>query len=796
MEINTNEARFEFNIRDIFRIIWIRKWLVMLAFIIVAASTAYYNSRLIPIYRASATLMQETLPVPTNIFQGLQFVSTPNQSIKSQMRYLKSSYVLEPFEQKLNEDYGFNLTAKQISDSVSLRPISEANFFAMSATFSDPEVAMVLANAFAELYVTKTAEIKRADTEQAIKFLSEQMQMYYDKLMKAEDNLEEFKRKQGITSISPEDSSLGQQLNTLETQLSATQVENVLAETRYSLLKQELAQRNKSMVPSATGDLTPQIRLLQQRLVDKESALAALEEKGYTDKHPQVAMLKGERDALRAELQEELGKLIKAETASIDPFSQWQSLVQNVIEQEIQLRAVEEKEKYLAALIKEFKDKHPEFVSTDLELRRLNRTVSLFEQTYMLLVEKYENIRVGQAMESPGVRVVDRATKPNKPIGPNKNKNLIFGCILGLALGLGIVFLLEFLDDTIKTPADVERYLELPTVGTIPKIIPVKLTRVQREELQNSLSSQQPAIAALPNIEETSTAENNPTSNPTSEQSAQRSVRVRKRKVSSSRIKRLEELLGCVISNHPQKSHVAEAYRTLRTNLQFADVDEEPKMIVITSPGPGEGKSLTLANLAITIASSGVNTLLIDTDLRRPRQHRIFQADKKPGLTELLADNLPRKAGNPSEIVDDADTQKALLSSFIKPTHQNNLSLLTSGSSVPNPTELLASEKMKQIVETVSSEFDMVLCDSPPIIGLTDAAILASEADTTMFIIQAGKTKRQVAMHAKQILKNIDADIFGVIINEIDYAKQYGYYYYRRYYYSYYYSHDDEGDEL
>jgi protein-tyrosine kinase len=209
------------------------------------------------------------------------------------------------------------------------------------------------------------------------------------------------------------------------------------------------------------------------------------------------------------------------------------------------------------------------------------------------------------------------------------------------------------------------------------------------------------------------------------------------------------------------KSIATEAFRLLRTNLQFAGVDRRLRRINITSCNPGEGKTTVTANLAASLASAGVRVLLIDADLRKPRIHKIFSLDNQKGLSNLLAENLA-------------------LEEVIKTTDIQNFDMITSGPIPPNPAEILSSDKMKNFIEQIISQYDMVLLDCPPVLSLADASILSSYTDGVILVVESGSTEREALITAHQQLQKVNAKILGVVLNKIRKSSQ-GYYHY--YYY-------------
>lgn len=196
-------------------------------------------------------------------------------------------------------------------------------------------------------------------------------------------------------------------------------------------------------------------------------------------------------------------------------------------------------------------------------------------------------------------------------------------------------------------------------------------------------------------------------------------------------------------------SAASEAYRTLRSNIHFASLDSPLKTLLITSTDPGEGKSTTLANLAVTMAQAGNRVLVVDCDLRRPSQHRLFGVPNAAGLTTMMVQG------------------QALEKLPVQPTGVANLSVLTSGPLPPNPSELLGSRRLGEVLAQLKNEADILLVDAPPIIAVADAAILASKVDGVLLVVQANKTRRELAKRAKAMLDKANANLLGVVLNNV-----------------------------
>lgn len=320
-----------------------------------------------------------------------------------------------------------------------------------------------------------------------------------------------------------------------------------------------------------------------------------------------------------------------------------------------------------------------------------------------------------QAAQLNNVRIMDYAKTPQSPIKPRKKLNAMLGLLVGFMLGGGLAFLLAYLDTSVRTIEDVEKYFSWPVLGIIPRF----------DHTDGELSGK------------TSRSEIEP-----------------------------------VVSKYP-KSVSAEAYRTLRTNIQLSNLDHPPKTLVVTSAGPLEGKSTTALNLAVALAQRESKVLLVDGDLRKSVIHKALHLDNATGLADLILNH-----GSLEATVKKFDSV-------------DNLWVLTSGSTPSNPSELLGSGRMKSLVEQVKKEYDYVVFDAPPLMAVSDAAVLASQADGILVVISPGKLRREIALRTKELLDRIGTPVLGCVLNGVEPSHS-NYYYYYHYYHSY---ADSEGKE-
>jgi tyrosine-protein kinase Etk/Wzc len=324
------------------------------------------------------------------------------------------------------------------------------------------------------------------------------------------------------------------------------------------------------------------------------------------------------------------------------------------------------------------------------------------------LLEQHQLARIAGSVDNDLVRLIDRAPYPIQPVFPKRRRDALLAAALGIFLGVGIALLLERMDDSVRTPDEVAEQLGLPVLGLIPAI------RIER-------NGSTPAPA----------------------------------------------LMERLVTHANPRSPVAEAYRSLRTNLAFTRARESMKTIILTSPGPADGKSTTVANLAITFAQQGQRTLLVDADLRRAVLDKTFSVPRSPGLTEVIVGEVA-------------------LEQAVSSTDVPNLHVLGSGQFPPNPSELLGSTAMREVLRAAAEQFDVVLLDSPPLLAVTDAAVLSTLADGTILVVRMGATARQAVRRSLGQLQAVHARTIGAVMNDVDlkrssYYGGYGYYYYSYY---------------
>lgn len=747
-------------IKDYIVVILDRKWIVLLVFLLVAAAAVYYAETTPPVYQGMSVLMSESNVMTASVFPMMDpfFYRGPLEYLMNLQRLMATEDFTSSVVQRMQDELDIDIDAMEVRGSSRLLNPKDTEIIEVSSMAGEPHKAAALANIVAEVLIEKTSEIKSSDTNRALDFLKEQMNLVDQNLREAEGRLSNFREEEGIVGDASSGtvdrstfgtggterykrSSLVGQLSDIQAQLSHIQNEKDLIQANLNSIDTTLAEKKGQLAPNEDVDylvesLTPQTEQLQNRIADWQLQLASLQET-YTDKHYKVVELKQKIQDAQGRLQSDLNSLIGDQSGSVDPITEFQGLKVQKAQLTLQLRNFEEREKIAVSKIEQFKKDNPDLLDKEVELVRLERETRIREKTYMLLTDRYEEMLLLKQVNAQEFRIVDRAFPPIFPIKPNKVRIITLGIVLGLMLGLAVAFFLEYLDDSVRRMDDVEKLLGLPIVGSIPKIQAADISAIIPQPGNN--------VESLPEATATGL-----------------------KQISKTYLRRLGSLQGKLVKNVGSKSPVAESYRSLLTNIQFADLDNPVKTILVTSPSPKEGKSLTTSNLALTMAQNGMRVLLIDADLRRPTVHKLFGCQRSPGLSELITSDLSN------------------IEEYVQNTYADNLYVLPGGAVPPNPAGILGSDKMKRLIEEAKKRFDIVLFDSPPVVAMSDASVLAVGLDVTILVLHAGHTKRQIAAQAKDLMERLNINIFGVVLNGVDYSKRYGYYYYYYHYHDYY----------
>ncbi len=741
-----------------------RGWIILACTAAVLLPVLWYNAASPRVYQASVSIIYENPRPP--ISTTPQVYKTPiKESLLNQIQEIKSrSTAMEaaqalpqwakeqfPLPKKLPEQFDRTAyIAAIIKNNIEAVPVAESDVIQIRVRAHDPYLAMTLANTMCDVLQERNLRIRREGVSDMRAFIEEQRQTYKRKLDEAEEALRRFKVEQGVTALDKEVEEELQLAKSIEMMYQQAKNERQRTQQYLRSIEEEIARQRQNLAPSISNVSNQMIQQLKSKLADLQDRYIKLQLQGVPESNPKMVQMKSDITRLRQSLAEEARRFAENEHI-IDPVSQISGLYQNRIDLELKLQMLEAQERSLAQSLRQYEGALKRLPQKEFELARLTRERDLANNLYLMLSERHEEARISEAERIGNMRVIDRAQLPQKPILPRKYLNLAVGLMIGLTVGLGCAFFVETVDTTLKTADDVERKLGLPVLGSVPRV-------------------KRPAEAA-------EKAPGEP-----------------------------KELITFLEPSSP----ASEAYRTLRTNLQFSNLNKRIASIMVTSSGPREGKSTTSANLAVVMAQMGLRTLLMDADLRRPTIDRIFNVNREPGLADILqnaavADRVAELDRNGDESDFDADfngrhllnrasigARKAVqqiealdaaLTAAIHKTCIEHLDVLTCGVLPANPSEILGGDAMKDLLSLVKEKYEFIIIDAPPVIAVTDAAVVAPQGDGVLLVIESGRNDREILLKAKKLLDHVGAQIIGAALNNVRERNLYGDY---NYYYTYY----------
>ena len=364
----------------------------------------------------------------------------------------------------------------------------------------------------------------------------------------------------------------------------------------------------------------------------------------------------------------------------------------------------------LRAVVSEERQKEARLNNLALDYNRIKRERDTDEKLFDMVASRLKEADLTGAQPFNNVRFLDRALVPKAPFKPDLQQALLAALLVGIVLGVGVALLIELADTTVKSQADVEALVDVAFLGMLP-VIPVEGAAKKDDR------------AAV-----------------------QRNLRER----------------DLYVLGHP-RSAVAECARFVRTNLLFMSTDRPLRTIVVTSPAPQEGKSTTAVTIAISMAQAGSRTLIVDTDMRKPRLHRVFNVDNAQGVADVLLGEVT-------------------LDQVLRHTEVANLDVLVCGTLPPNPAEILLSARFKELVADLAGRYDRVIFDTPPIGPVTDPAILGTLVDGVVLVTKCDQTSKESVKRAMRSLRDANTRVLGVILNDVDVAsKRYAGHYYANY---------------
>jgi exopolysaccharide transport family protein len=554
---------------------------------------------------------------------------------------------------------------------------------------TDPQLAASAVNTLAATYVEQNFKTKFESTMQASDWLSKQLVDLQMKVETSQEKLVRYQREHEILGTDEKQNIITEKLDELNKEMTVAEFDRMQKEAAYRQTQSDdpdavaAAIASDSTVNGASGLLN---RLHEQQATLKIQ-VAELSTK-FGPSYPKLAELNSQLKEIDRQSQSETNKAVD--------HLKGQYLAS--LQRENMLRGAFEKQKQEANKLNE----------SAIEYSLLKRDLDSNRTLYEGLLEKLKEAGVTAGLRSNNFRIIDAARVPTYPSEPNIPRNLSFALMLGIIFGVGLAFLVENMDNTVRTPEQAQAISGLPSLGMIP---------LGSKSGNYGATGKRLALTASKEVVET------------------------------------------VTQVRPQ-SQMAESYRALRTSLLLSNLGAPPKVIMVTSARPQEGKTTTSINTAIVLAQKGVRVLLVDADLRRPSVHKTLGMGPRSGLSNVLTGS--------------ATLQQSITTSPILP----NLFIMPAGTPPPNPAELLASSNMRDLLAELRQQFDHIVIDTPPTLSVTDAVVLSPRADATILVIRSGHTTKQALCRSRDILTQVNAHVAGVLLNAVDLTSPDYYYYY------------------
>ena len=742
-------------IRDYIEILFRWKYVIIGTLAAVFLTVTFYTLFGDFIYEATAIVQVGTKPssdlaMPSFDFSGLNASRNLMKEVsilKSRViaeevtRLLKSNPVatkggidtLEVLQKGENDPIETHLASDEtitnrLESAVSFDPNSNADVIYINARSTDPNEAAIIANNFGTAYYQNNLQASRRQLRSTREFLDKTLQAKRQSLDAVEDSLRQYIEKHGaVDGVSQTTISL---IASLDARKDEVEID---IQTTRSLID-TYQKRVKDLQSQLPPDYEKSVNESNKRILDLVSSYEIqklLEQIGKleTDRENILELNAGavdqepvKRRVAEIDRQiEDTRKVMRAKTIGdssekkrYDQVDDLKDLDNKLLDARLKMQSLEIKLRSINESIAKNEEEYKDVPRKNVEYARLQRSKMALEKVFTAVEEKYQTALVAEQSQFGYLEILQRAVPPGSFISPNIPKNLGFGFFAGLVLGISLAFLIHNFDDRIHKPGDVKR-LGLSLLAVVP-VIDDQIHRVGGRVVSPTgaidgvrgtvnrefLNKDKPAQAAVTN-----------------------------------------PLLVTAINPYSRNS---DAYRRLRTGIQYWKQDTVVRSILVTSGAPLEGKSLTCANLAVVFAQSKKKTILVDTDLRRPRVQEIFRLKLNPGLTEVLF-------------------SEASLSSVIRHTGIENLDILTCGAIPLNPTELIASPAMLRIKEELESTYDIVIFDSPPILLFTDGELLVSLVDAVAVVVKGDSTLMDDLQHSLDLIEGIKMNFAGVVYN-------------------------------
>lgn len=694
-----NENAEGVDIRHSLSVLVRHRILFVVALLAVIVVGTLYSLTLRRIYAASATVLinpsarsssQSDLPAISDIVEANR-----GRSVETQIEIFNSGPVLQQAIAHLSPS-----DAASIGQHYNLRvtPVRGTDVIAIYVETYSPHAASALANAICDAYIRQNKQQNQEQLESATGYVQHQLATVQGRLNAAREAVKRYKLAHNTVDLQTESVSRVTQVGKIQDDLRADETAARATTAQLAELRADAARMSPvETVPSAIVR-PPTVSLMNEELTKLElDRLSAIQE--YTRQSPEVRSIEGQMAGIRRQIRLAPQTEISGWLRTANPVRL--ALVQNIATLQGQLEAQQASAGALRAALAQAQAGLSQLPQYEASLGQLMTDLTSQQQTYQLLREKYETLRISQNMSVANAHILTPAVTRDTPIRPSRIRNFMLSVILGLVLATALVMLADRLDNRITSEADVERATQRPALTFVPFFAnPGKLS---------------------------------------------------------------------LLSDTAKNSPLLESYRMLRNNIAFAAVDQPIRSLMLTSSQPNEGKSTSCVNLAVAMAMDGKRVVLIDCDLRRPSQHKLFNLSNQIGFTNVVAGTTALEAALQETVIP-------------------GLRVLTSGPIPPNPPELLNSQASQACLEQIMQQVDFMVVDTPPALAISDSQVIATKVDAVLLVIAGREAHKHAVRRTMDLLENTGTRVLGSILNKltIEFGEygEYGHYsssYYKSY---------------
>lgn len=724
-----------------------RRWTLLFAWILITAVVAAYTFTRVPQYEAHSFIMVDLNMIGSLAgdvtYSGMPGVAT-NGRLATELFILETSTRIEEnvYARLREAEQASGLpsdpesdTPRTLQDSeVYVEPASRdvPNAIRVTAVSPRPDDAALLANLYTEEYISLAREANRSHLSARREFLEDQEDKRQTELHSAEEAVKAYMLQNGTVGLDQETQLLISKIAVLESQRDEARIQLQTQQASLEVTEDELEAINPKLAERFSSGVERQMESVQAKLAELEQQRAQILLRNpelQNSNQGELQSINRQIDALQAKA-EQLAQDYVDEVMASGGVSNSESglaniadLKKRVILERIAINGAEKRIETMNERLGEYQAELGNVPELSMDLARLERARMYAEEQYHSVVKELQQARLAEESQPGYAQVIREARVPMLPVSPNIPRNFALGLLLGLFAGLGMAFVRDKLDNRINKPDELREH-GFAVVGVVPNMDP--LIKKEHGGKHYTQRNGHPIATNLVSI------------------------------------------------LNPMTS-VSEAYRSIRTNVQFSLPDTVVRTLLVTSSGVGEGKSTTAANLAAVMAQSGRRTLLIDADMRRPRQHHFFGVPQDPGLVRVLF----AKEEYPIESFRTGFENLYVLPAggFVESQHSLRGSHDPDGTSVMNPAELIGSKRMRDLLDRWRSEFDVIIMDTPPVLAATDATLLSTQCDATLMVVRAGKTKNGELDYSMRALEDVGARVIGTVLNAFEISLAYGYTY-------------------